>query len=179
MNTMAHILSWHRCSSSCESRSDSLSELVLAGALARTGMGSASAHGQPQTARRAQLQRQSAQHRASTPDHEPRQRQKSGFAWWSKLSRWIAHARLGVVLLAMTWLTGCAVFSRPPAVPVPLVCAPAALQQCAPLQIEVPAVVVADAAGEIAIALKLALDECSARHSALIDCVKNHGKKGK
>ena len=60
---------------------------------------------------------------------------------------------------------------------IPLVCAPAALMACEPLRIEVPDLVTADAAAELAIAQKESWNECAVRHDALILCVKIRKEK--
>lgn len=163
------------CSSFFEYSAASSSVPAWAGALARTTTGSVLTLSTQLPALSGPSTPQLPQRRASTPAHGQRQQQRSGSGWLSNASRWIRNARLGVALLALTLLEGCALLSRSSA-PVPVTCTPAAMAECLILVIDLPEPIAADVSAEAGIAAQLSAKECAKRHAALLWCVRNHGK---
>lgn len=77
-------------------------------------------------------------------------------------------------------LTGCSVLPERTPAPVPVVCAPEALQACQPVRYALPdGEITADQAAAIAIAERKAWCECATRHTALRNCVSAHNGSGR
>ena len=77
-------------------------------------------------------------------------------------------------------LTGCSVLPDRTPAPVPVVCAPEALQACQPVRYALPdGDITADQAAAIAIAERKAWCECATRHQAILNCVSAHNGKGR
>lgn len=88
--------------------------------------------------------------------------------------------RATLSVLATVALSGClSLPDRTPA-PVPVVCAPEAMQACQPVQYALPeGDITADQAAAIAIAERAAWCECATRQAALRNCVMAHNGQGR
>ncbi len=89
-----------------------------------------------------------------------------------------------ILLTSAIWsglLSGCATLRpAPTAAPVPVVCAPEALQTCQPVRYALPpGPITADVAAGIAIAERAAWCECARRHTAALNCIAAHNGRGR
>jgi hypothetical protein len=97
----------------------------------------------------------------------------------ARLMRQADMAGCAVILLL---LTGCMSLPKPSPTPAPVqvVCAPEAMQACAPVRYALPpGDITADQAAAIAIAERAAWCECAMRHTALRNCVMAHNGSGR
>lgn len=77
-------------------------------------------------------------------------------------------------------LSGCLTLPKRTPAPVPVVCAPEALQACQSVRYALPdGDVTADQAAAIAIAERVAWCECATRQQALLNCVSAHNGSGR